>query len=175
MKISSSLEHRSRLITLPSSFPPPTRFFPPMEMYDRTQGYICGERQAVFERCFHERCVSTPLYYTRGAKHVRLVGGKQRGTKTRPISIPRDGPTRPSQRVKRIFLSLSNGDLRCSFQAYDRMGGRLSSCREGGEGCDPFPETPLTAGTRNHRSSLIKHAFPSSLSFLHPSFIKSNN
>lgn len=174
MKISSSLEHRSQLITLPSSFPP---------LLDFSHPWKCTiVHKAIFvvkdRRCSNgvsTNGVCPPLYYTRGAKHVRLVGGKQRGTKTRPISIPRDGPTRPSQRVKRIFLSLSNGDLRCSFQAYDRMGGRLSSCREGGEGCDPFPETPLTAGTRNHRSSLIKHAFPSSLSFLHPSFIKSNN
>lgn len=145
-----------KLIILPSSFSPSPAIFPPSKR-DRSQRYICGERQAA-SNGVSTNGVSTPLYYTRGAKHVRtrLVGGKQRGTKSRPI--PRDGPTRPARRagraneLKRLFKLVQRWftTLVPSLRRRPARDGRFSAARaaDTAEGCDPFPETPLFPSLR---------------------------
>lgn len=93
---STLIDNSSFLFSFPYSI------FPPVETRSFAALYLWWKTG--LEPCFHERCVHTVQLYiyiyihTLSTKHVRahaLVGGERRGTKSEPISIPRDGPTRP--------------------------------------------------------------------------------
>lgn len=123
----------------------PYSIFPPVETRSFAALYLWWKTG--LEPCFHERCVHTVQFYIYIYTHpqhearARTRSGGWRATrheKWTDLDPARwahtSGSSWTSQRVKRL-LSLSNGDLRCSFRSVQRdVGGGRSFPRHSSHG-----------------------------------------
>lgn len=158
------MEHQFQLIILPSLFlPPPTRFF--STLFPTRRNTIVHNAIFVVKdrrlRTVFPRTVCPHRYIIPAARstcaHTRLGGWKAtRHENSTDLDRPREMGSHTSgssQRVKRL-LSLSNSDLRCSFQAYDDehgMAAWLDGSRAQREGGRSFPGDILTGEKESSR------------------------